>query len=77
LRLQVYTRLFIHLASNPDELLGEQIVPLTARVYEFTLTDDRGIPYQLHFAFAVDRRDDLNELHIVGARLTTEDTGES
>ena len=77
LRNKVYVRLFLDLPANPDGLLGEQIAGLTARLYQFTLPDDRGVPYHLHFAFAVDRRDDLSELHVIGARLTSEDTGEN
>jgi hypothetical protein len=76
LRVQVYNRLLIDLPGNPDGLLGEQIVPLMARAYPFTLVDDGPIAYRIHFMFAVDRRDDLSELHVLGARMTTEDTGE-
>jgi hypothetical protein len=32
---------------------------------------------QLHFLFAVNRLDDVGELHIIGARMTTEDTEEN
>lgn len=77
LRLQVHTRLFIDLPANPDGLLGEQIVPLLARTYEFTLEAPGPIPYHIHFTFAIDRRDDLGELHVLGARMTSEDTGEN
>lgn len=77
LRLQVYARLFLDLPTNPDGLLGEQIVPLLARTYEFSLEAAGPIPYRIHFTFAIDEHDDVGELHVLGARMTTEATGEN
>jgi hypothetical protein len=74
---QVYSRLLHDLASNPDELLGDRIVPLAAFAYEFTLVDEGAIPYRLHFLFAVERDDAAQELRVVGCRLTREDRGEN
>lgn len=77
LKNEVYNRLLNDLPADPDGLLVERIVPLMAFAYKFSLTDDRGIPYRLHFLFAVDRQDDTKELRIVGCRLTSEDRGEN
>lgn len=77
LKNEVYNRLLNDLPRDPHGLLGERIVPLMAFAYTFSLTDDRGIPYRLHFLFAVDRKDEAKELDIVGCRLTREDTGEN
>ncbi len=77
IKMEVYNRLRNDLPRDPDGLLGERIVPLMAFAYTFSLTDDRDVPYRLHFLFAVDRHDDARELHIVGCRLTSEDRGEN
>jgi hypothetical protein len=73
--LGVYNRLCIDLASNPDEFLIEKIVPLTAYAYNFTLTDTQ-LPYRHWFMFAVERLSD-NRLSVIGARHSTEDSGEN
>src|SRR5207245_2972530 len=75
--LAVYARLFGELAADPDQHLGEIVVPLMARAYSFTLPGDGPLPELHHFMFAVDRRDDLGELVILGGRHDTDDTGEN
>jgi hypothetical protein len=77
LRLEVYQRLTTELARDPDGCLRGRIAPLMAFEYSFVLVDTKRLPHHHVCFFAVDRFDELRELHIVGCRHTTEETGEN
>jgi hypothetical protein len=70
--LAIYTRLHGELAADPDQHLRDRVVPLAAFAYRFTLEDKGPIPRLHHFFFAVDRRDDLGELRILGGSHDTD-----
>jgi hypothetical protein len=67
----IHERLFVTLRGDPDTHLGEQIVPLTARVSQFNFPENPPVPAYMHFIFAVDRRDDIHELHVIAGRMTS------
>jgi hypothetical protein len=73
--VKIYNRLLDDLANNPDQHLTERIPPLSAFAYNFILQDSH-MPYKHWFLFAVDRLEN-NRLVVIGARHSTEDTGEN
>lgn len=71
LLLAEYDRLFPELPADPDRHLVDRLPPLRYFAYRFLLEDRTSLPRLHHFFFAVDRRDNVGELHILGANHST------
>lgn len=72
LLLEIYDRLYVHLAANPHQYLRERIVPLAAYGYSFVLHDQIKFPYLHAFLFAVEIDEGNGKLIVVGCRHTTD-----
>lgn len=71
----VYARLTEDLCENPEARLGPVIAPLSARQYQFILEDASRLPHKRWFLFAVEVRG--QDVHVIGARMSTDPQGEN
>jgi len=70
--LEVYGQLLHRLAADPDNCLGDMVVPFTFRSFTFSLVDNQHFPPHHLFVFIVDQDQAKKELRIMGCRHSTE-----
>ena len=73
--IEVYQRLHVDLAANPDQLLGNVVAPYAGRQYSFTLTEGPPPAYRHFFLFVVERREAEQFLIVLACSHTVDASG--